>query len=186
MGTAVDDVRQAVSYVKSHATQLRVDPERIALLGESAGAQLASMAALKPDPNGAVRAVVAFYCPSDLVSLAQTLKQVPDSVRQSIKGTMWETMLNRALKQFSPLTWVAADAPPFLLIHGTADTLVPFEQSTSFCKALNAAGDTCTLYPVQGAGHGMRWWESQQLSAYKSMMIDWLKKTLSAPSATRV
>ncbi len=48
MGTAVDDVRQAVAFVKAHAAEYRVDPARIALVGESAGAQLASMAALKP------------------------------------------------------------------------------------------------------------------------------------------
>ena len=186
MGTAVDDVRQAVAYVKAHAAEFRVDPDRIALIGESAGAQLASMAALKPGPNGAVRAVVAFYCPSDLVSLAQSLKQIPDSVRQKIKGTMWETMLNGALRQFSPLTWVSKDAPPFLLIHGTADTLVPFEQSTAFCDALNNSGAACTLYPVNGAGHGMRWWDNQRATAYKPMMIDWLKKALTAQTSARV
>ena len=99
---------------------------------------------------------------------------------------MWETMLNGALKQFSPITWVSESAPPFLLIHGTADTLVPFEQSTAFCNALNSAGDTCTLYPVEGGGHGMRWWESQQSTAYKAVMIDWLKKTLAGSATARV
>jgi len=69
LGTAVDDVRQSIAYVKSHAADYRVDPGRIALIGESAGAQLASMAALHPVPSGNVRAVVAFYGPSDLVKL---------------------------------------------------------------------------------------------------------------------
>ena len=182
MGTAVDDVRTAVAYVKDHASEFHVDPDRIALLGESAGAQLASMAALKPAPNGAVRAVVAFYCPSDLVALAQTLKQVPPSVRNSIRGTVWETMLNGALRQFSPLTWVSPDAPPFLLIHGTADQLVPFAESTVFCKALNDAGAKCDLYAVEGAGHGMRGWDSLRLTAYKPYMINWLRKQLALNS----
>ncbi len=186
MGTAVDDVRQAVQYVKAHALEFRVDPDRIALIGESAGAQLAAMAALKPGPNGDVRALVAFYCPSDLVSLAKTLKQIPDSVRQSIKGTLWETMLNGALRQVSPMTWVSKDAPPVLLIHGTADTVVPFEQSTAFCAAINAAGGSCTLYPVPGGGHGMRSWDTKSTTGYRPAMIDWLRKSMTPLSPTHV
>lgn len=186
MGTAVDDVRKAVAFVKDHAAEFHVDPARIALLGESAGAQLAAMAALKPGPNGNVRAVVAFYCPSDLVNLAQNLKQVPDSVRNSIRGTVWETMLNGTLRQLSPLTWVSKDAPPFLLIHGTADALVPFAESTTFCKALVDAGAQCDLYSVDGGGHGMRWWEGSRLTAYKPYMINWLRKQFAASSVSLV
>ncbi len=186
MGTAVDDVRQAVAYVRAHASEYRLDANRIALIGESAGAQLASMAALKPAPQGAVAAVVAFYCPSDLVSLAQTLKQVPDSLRQSIKGTLWETMLNTTLRQFSPIAWVSKEAPPFLLIHGTADTLVPYEQSATFCDALNNSGGNCSLYAVKGAGHGIRWWESQQKTSYKAFMLDWLNNALTSRPGARV
>src|SRR5579871_3656423 len=58
---AVDDVRQSIAYVRKHASEYGVDPNRMAIIGESAGAQLASMAALKPGPEGSVNAVVAFY-----------------------------------------------------------------------------------------------------------------------------
>ena len=178
LGTAVDDVRQAVAYVKEHASSYRVDVNRIALIGESAGAQLASMAALKPGPNGSVRAVVAFYGPSDLVALAKTSRHIPDSVRQAIKGTAWEDMLLAGLRDLSPVNWVRNDAPPFLLIHGTADTLVPFEQSKTMCDKIRAAGGACELYTVEGGGHGIRWWESAHLTAYKQRMVHWLEKEL--------
>lgn len=151
LGAAVDDVRQAVAYVKQHAADYRVDPERIALIGESAGAQLASMAALKPNPNGQVRAVVAFYSPSDLVSLAETSPQIPESVRHAFKGSQWAEMLIAGLRQLSPIHWVSANAPPFLLIHGTSDTLVPFEQSQKMCDALHSAGADCELYAVKAS-----------------------------------
>ena len=99
LGTAIDDVRQAVAYVRTHAAEYRVDPDRIALIGESAGAQLASMAALRPGTNGTVRAVVAFYGPSDLVKLAQTSTWIPDNVRQMFKGSAVEAMLFSGLRE---------------------------------------------------------------------------------------
>ena len=178
LGTAVDDVRTAIRFIKGHASEYRIDPSRIALVGESAGGQLASMAALRPTPDTDVRAVVAFYSPSDLAELARTSERVPDSIRQAIQGTPWEALLLGGLRELSPVTWVRKDAPPFLLIHGTADTLVPFAQSTEMCDKLNAVGGVCRVYPVRGVGHGMRWWESDNVTAYKRVMIDWLEQQL--------
>ncbi len=180
LGTAVDDVRTAIRFIKQHASEYRIDPSRMALVGESAGGQLASMAALRPAPDTDVRAVVAFYSPSDLAELAKSSERVPDSVRQAIKGTPWESLLLGGLRELSPVTWVSKQAPPFLLIHGTADTLVPFGQSTEMCNKLNAAGGICKVYPVRGAGHGMRWWESGSETAYKRVMIEWLEQQLTS------
>lgn len=64
MGAAEHDVKRAVEFVKEHAAEYRVNANRIALMGESAGGQLASMAALRPDSERAVQGVVAFYTPS--------------------------------------------------------------------------------------------------------------------------
>jgi acetyl esterase len=178
-GAAVDDVVQAVKYVRSHAAEYDVDPDRIALIGESAGAQLASMAALSPELNGAVRGVVALYSPSDLVELAKTSKQIPESVRRSVERTPWADMLLAGLKRLSPVYNVRSDMPPFLLIHGTADTLVPFEQSQQMCDRMHAVGAKCELYAVKGGGHGIRWWESVPgLTKYKPEMIRWLREQL--------
>lgn len=113
LGGAVDDVRAAVAYVRTHASEYNIDPNRIALIGESAGAQLAAMAALKPGPNGAVRAVVGFYCPSDLVALVQTMPLIPDSIRRVVLGTPFEGLLMAYLRELSPINWVREDAPRF-------------------------------------------------------------------------
>ena len=69
--------------------------------------------------------------------------------------------------------------PPFLLLHGTADELVPYQESPLFCDALKAHGVDCELYPVPGGRHGVGSWEKHpdQL-AYKSVVIAWLKKKL--------
>ena len=177
--SASDDVRNAVEYVRAHATELNVDPNRIVLIGESAGAHLASMAALRPSPGKPVQAVVAFYSPSDLVKLVDTSARIPELLRRAIKGSPLETMLMAGLKQLSPQTWVTKDAPPFLMIHGTADMLVPYEQSENMCGALRGSGSNCELIAVNGAGHGMNFWEGQQpMMAYKAQMMTWVKDHL--------
>jgi acetyl esterase len=179
LGAAVDDVRQAVTYVKKHASEYRIDPDHIALVGESAGAQLASMAALKPASGGAVQAVVAFYSPSDMAKLLETTPRVPDALRQVIKGSPFGDLLLASLRDLSPVNWVQKDSPPFLLIHGTEDRLVPFEQSKQMCDAMRMAGASCEVYAVNGGGHGLRWWESERdLTAYKQVMIRWLDSKL--------
>lgn len=188
LGGAIDDVRSAVAYVRANASDYNVDPQRIAVIGESAGAQLAAMAALRPGRDTSrqtgVQAVVAFYCPSDLVALVQTMPMIPDSVRNAVKGTPFEQILLAYLRELSPIRWVREDAPPFLLIHGTADPVVPFQQSVDLCEAMQKAGSTCELYSVKGAGHGLRWWESDKaMTAYKNRMVRWLTQELKPPKA---
>ncbi|MCU1338276.1 MAG: Alpha/beta hydrolase fold-3 domain protein [Bryobacterales bacterium] len=183
---AVTDVRTAIAYVREHAAEFHIDPERIALIGESAGAQLASMAALRPgtpDVAETVQGVIAFYGPSDLPKLVQTSRRIPDSVRRAVRGSPFEAILLAGLRDLSPINWVRKEAPPFLLIHGTADGLVPFEQSEQMCEALKKAGADCELHSVPGGGHGLRWWE---LSSYKTRMIQWLTERMKAAELATV
>lgn len=179
-GAAIQDVEAAIRFVKAHAAEYHVDPGRVALVGESAGGQLAAMAALDRSPGLRVKGVVALYAPTDLVTLAKTSNKVPQWVRDNLHGSAFEAMILAGLKQYSPIEHVRADMPPFLLIHGTADTLVPFEQSRAMCARVRAAGASCELYPVQGAGHGMRWWESNPALSrpYKGEMVRWLRERL--------
>ena len=102
-GVAIDDVEQAVRYVRTHASEFNVDPNRIALIGESAGGQLAAMAALRAGPEASVRAVVALYSPTDLVSLLRDSTYVPARFRDAVKGTPWKAFVFAGLAQLSPL-----------------------------------------------------------------------------------
>ena len=177
-GAAIQDVESAIRFVKSHAKEYRIDPDRIALIGESAGGQLAAMAALNPAPGTQVMAVVAFYAPTDLVKLAKTSEFVPKQIRDSLAGTPFEQLLLARLGQLSPIENVKTGAPPFLLIHGTEDAMVPFSQSRAMCERMAAAGASCELFPVRGGGHGIRWWEAArpaEAEAYKREMVTWLK-----------
>jgi alpha-L-fucosidase 2 len=166
--------------VKEHAAEYRVDPDRIALVGESAGGQLAAMAAL----NGefAVKAVVAIYTPTNLVALAKNSDLIPAGIRNQLQGTPFEALILARLSQLSPIEKVRRGMPPFLLIHGTADPIVPFAQSRAMCDKMLSVGAECEVFPVPGAGHGIRRWESSPElgEPYKREMVRWLKEQLSA------
>jgi alpha-L-fucosidase 2 len=184
-GVAIDDVKNAILFVRSHAAEYRIDPDRISLVGESAGGQLAAMAALVPAPGAQVNSVVAMYAPTDLVSLANSSGLIPTQIRNSFRGTPFEKFILARLGQLSPIQNISTGAPPFLLIHGTSDPLVPFSQSTAMCDRLQAAGARCKLVPVEGAGHGMRWWEgsaSRAGKSYKVEIVRWLKEQSGGPT----
>jgi alpha-L-fucosidase 2 len=177
-GVAIADVEAAIRFVKAHAAEYRIDPDRIALIGESAGGQLAAMAAF----DAPVKAVVAIYTPTDLVSLLKSSELIPAQIRNSLKGTPLEGMLVARLAQLSPIEHVRPGMAPFLMIHGTADPLVPLEQSKAMCSRMQSVGVSCDLFRVPGGGHGIRRWESSPAIAepYKKEIIRWLDQQLSA------
>ena len=177
-GAAIEDVEQAILYVRAHAAEFNGDRDRIALVGESAGGQLAAMAALGKD-GSAIKAVISLYAPTDLVELARDSTLISEPFRQAVQGAPWAGAVLGRLRQLSPVNHVHSGMPPFLLIHGTADPLVPFEQSRSMCKAIRSAGGECDLLAVKGGGHGMRGWEAAGLTSYKRLMVEWLQKRLS-------
>jgi alpha-L-fucosidase 2 len=182
-GVAIDDVESAVRYVKAHAAEYNIDPDRIALVGESAGGQLAAMAALRGGAAGSVKAVVAFYTPTDLVTLIKTSNYIPSQIRSSVVGTPWERLVLAGLAQLSPVDNVRRNMPPFLFIHGTADSLVPFSQSTTMCKRMREAGASCEVYPIEGAGHGILWWSRSELASADKKMVEWLERELNSSAA---
>ena len=181
-GVGVDDVEAAVAYVKLHAAEFNIDPERIALIGESAGGQLAAMAVLRGGEAASVKTVVAFYTPTDLVALMRNSDLIPGQIRSSVIGTPWERLLMAGLQQLSPIDNVRKKMPPFLFIHGMADSFVPFSQSTEMCNRMRAVGASCEVYPIESAGHGMRWWSTSAQKAADGKLIHWLRQQLGAPA----
>jgi acetyl esterase len=184
IGVAISDVEAAVRFVKSHAAEYHIDPDRIVLIGESAGGQLAAMAALGSGIS--VKAVVALSAPTDLVSLARTSTFIPQVIRQQMNGTPFEKLILARLADLSPIQKVHRGMPPFLFIHGGSDAVVPIEQSRTMCERIKSVGGDCRLITVPGAGHGIRWWESSAATSepYKREMILWLQAQLAQISAT--
>ena len=170
-GAAIDDVSNAVRFVKAHASEYHIDPSRIALVGESAGGQLAAMAALNSSPATRVNAVVALYTPTDLVDLAENSTLVPQQLRNSVRGTPFESLMMARLRQLSPLFKRTTRRTAVLADPRDSRPAVPFAQSQAMCNRMKETGASCELYPVKGAGHGIRWWEGsrpEEFAAYKA------------------
>lgn len=160
------DVRCAVGWVKENATRYNVDPERMALMGRSAGGQLALLTAYAegaPYTGGApmsgcgasyvedtdVAAVAAFYPPTNLTSLS----------RRGYLGGM-DTYLGGSLqtvpgryRQSSPIAHLSAEAPPTFLAHGGNDEIVPSGQSELLAERLQSAGVPYQLVNLPWANH---------------------------------
>ena len=148
------DCKRAVFWLRSNAERLQVDPERIAVLGISAGGHLAAMLALTgpadglepPDLAGAdckVQACVDLYGPSDLTGLSRLSMLGP--TRAEDPGLY---------RQASPVHFASPEDPPMLIVHGTADASVDPEHSRLLALTLKRAGVAAELEWIDGGGHG--------------------------------
>ncbi|WP_327003700.1 alpha/beta hydrolase [Dactylosporangium sp. NBC_01737] len=144
------DIDAAVRWLRHHAAALRIDPGRFAVLGESAGGQLAAIAALTGTGDTAIQAAVIWYGPADLAGLRE--QHDPFTAPAILLGG---PIAERAAfaRLASPLHNIHPEAPPFLLVHGTEDETVPFAEAAGFAEALRAQGVRCDVLTVEGAGH---------------------------------
>jgi len=173
-----DDVATAVRWVRTHAQDYKVDRNRIALIGESAGGHLVAWAGTTGKGDTAVAAVVPFYAPFDLEFQVRSRNALGPSMTALLGLTELNDEAWKVLRSASPTQQVHSGLPPFLLIHGDQDAQVPYDQSPRFQEKMKAAGNVCDLIKVAGGEHGMGKW--QQLgSDYQPQMIAWLKDTLS-------
>jgi acetyl esterase/lipase len=159
------DAKCAVRYLRAHAKALDIDPKEIGIWGHSAGAHLASLVGTAgPDAGwdsgpylsqpSTVEAVADFAGPSNLVTLEE--EGIPGEVKKdfiSLLGPVPPEQLPAELKAASPVTYVSNGDPPFLIIHGDMDPIVPLAQSQELASTLEAAGVPVSFVVVKGGGH---------------------------------
>jgi len=165
------DLRNAYEFVVKNAKQYRVDPKRIAVMGESAGGTIVAYYGATAKGKVRPRAVVNFYGVSDWEFHRDTLGQLSEGATSWLAGT--------DLKAASAMSFIKKDMPPFLFLHGTEDKQVPFAHSPRMCSAMLAAGAKCEVLTVEGAGHGVGGWEKEaRWMEYKKKMVEWLREVM--------
>jgi acetyl esterase/lipase len=180
---AVADMHRAVRFIRHHAKDYQIDPDRLGITGGSAGGHLSLMqatAGTKGDPNAKdpveressrVQAVACFFPPTDFLNYGEKGKDVItggllknfrapfdfhefDKDKGLFLPVTDKDKVRDILRQISPVTYVTADDPPALIIHGDKDTLVPIQQAEVMIAKLKEAGVPCELVVKKGAAHG--------------------------------
>ncbi len=199
---AVSDLNRAVRFIRSHAKDYKIDPERIGITGGSAGGHLSLMQGTAGDlgdpkakdpidrTSSRVQAVACFFPPTDFLNYGSKgnyafaadgvlagFRIAIDARELDPKTKRYEHLSEEKEKELaarvSPITHVSADDPPTLIIHGDADKLVPIQQAEAMVAKLKDVGVPAELVVKKGAGHG---WAGMDKDI--PTLADWFDKYL--------
>ena len=166
------DVKSAVRFLRAHAKEFCIDPDRIYAMGESAGGTMASLLGVTGnqkeldqgnhlDQSSAVQGVVDYYGVVDLSDASAERDRMSAAANQSndVPYFAFEEFLGvgygkAEAEKASAIRYLSEKTPPFMILHGTEDTVVPMAQSEKLYDALQKEGIPCEFAAVEGAAHG--------------------------------
>ena len=177
----IEDSRAAVRFLRANAKTHKIDPDKFAALGFSAGGHLALLLGMcdksagfdvgeNLDVSGKVQCVVDFFGPTDLAMYAKS-EEIENGYLVPVFGKECKTD-PAVYKKASPISYVSKDVPPILLLHGTFDLIVPVKHSETLHQALTDAGATTEIHTVQFAGHGG--WNDRDMSKAQTAAFKFL------------
>jgi acetyl esterase/lipase len=166
----IHDCKAAIRWLRAHASSYGIDPDRIGVWGSSAGGHLAAALGTMVDDSSLegtvggnrqyssrVQAVCDWFGPANF----RTIADYPSTIDFDYTGSPVSLLLGLPVPydtaraaSASPISHITGNEPPFLIMHGTADSLVPYHQSVELDSALRRAGSTSTFITLPGAGHG--------------------------------
>jgi acetyl esterase/lipase len=166
----IHDCKAAIRWLRAHAEEFGFDPNRIAVMGSSAGGHLVAMLGTSGDVkklegnlgkhkkiSSRVNCVIDEFGPTNFLKMNDfpgTMNHLSaDSPESKLLGQQI-TKVPELVREASPITYVTKDDPPILIIHGSNDPLVPYQQSVIFTEALKEAGVQVTLQQIKNGEHG--------------------------------
>ncbi len=177
-----DDMQAAIRWVKAHATEYKGDPDRIALIGYSAGGHLVCFAATQAGDDTRVQAVVGLAPPTDIAD--EALGRGSMDKWQSMENLIGRTSLDqetlKIMRDISPSKHVSVGMPPFLLIQGTADKTVPCAETLNFQSILRTGNVPCDFIAINKGQHLISDW-SKFDPAWQKKLVAWLNEKLGPP-----
>ena len=197
---AIDDAQRAVRWVRANAARYGIQSERVGAVGGSSGGHLVSLLGLldgtgdqdDSDPigrlSGRVQCVVARAAPIDLVnamSPADGAGALTAYLGASLVRAAPGSPEYRLFEQASPIRYVSPTAPPFLLLHGDADEVVPVRNSEVLYEALQGVGVAAKLIKIEGGRHGPGFPGAVDPPDYLGEMVAWFDRHLRDDSADR-
>ena len=163
----IHDCKAAIRYLRAHAKDHNIDPDRIGVWGSSAGGHLVALLGTSgdvkelegnlgehPTVSSRVQAVADWFGPSDFLQMGGSHDD-PNSPESLLVGGPIRQNREKVARA-NPITYISRDDPPFLIMHGDKDDVVPINQSQLLHEALKKAGVPVTCETVEGAGHGFR------------------------------
>lgn len=183
----IQDVKSAIRFLRAHSSTYRIDPERVAIWGDSSGGHLAALVGVSegggeefetdayPEQSSGVKAVVDFYGPTDFLRMSNFPSRIDHDAASSpeslLIGGPIQQHREKATKA-NPIAYISKDKtlPPFLIMHGDQDDIVPFNQSVLLYQALIEARQDVTFYKVKGGGHGSRFWTPEVIEIVQNFL----------------
>ena len=170
----IEDCKAAIRWLRANAERFHIDSQRVGVWGSSAGGHLVALLGTSgevsslegelghPDQSSRVQAVCDFYGPTDFLQMdahklptSSFLHDNADSPESKLVGGPIQKHPDRVAAA-NPITYVTPDDPPFLIVHGDVDPLVPAHQSELLHAALKAKNVKTQLHIIKGAGHGFK------------------------------
>jgi acetyl esterase/lipase len=189
----IEDCKAAIRWLRANAAHYNFDPDRVGAWGESAGGHLAALLGTAGgvtawDQRGGnreyssrVQAVCDWFGPSDLLQMGVMKSgfdhNAPDAPEALLIGGPVQKNKERA-NRANPITYITPESPPFFIMHGKQDDVVPVRQSELLHRALVEAGLDSTLMIIPGMGHGVMELDEARWAELQRNVIDFFERTL--------
>lgn len=182
----IEDCKAAIRWLRAHAKDYGLDPERFGVWGSSAGGHLVALLGTSGevkafdvgahlDQSSAVQAVCDYFGPTDFFAFVTTKgyesHAAANAPEAKLLGGTVEEKPEQA-KQANPITHITPDDPPFLIVHGDRDPVVPLNQSQLLFDALTKAGVSAHFHTIEGAAHGGGSFNGEDIAARVAGFFD--------------